>query len=122
MFKKCITIYSAVRALFMIVRKEMLMVKVSKLKLMLCSMIIMASTGYSQSTWIGVSGGILHFQNPELFTKSISGEGLDFNWGVQLGIRAKYAFINIPLKLTGLFNYTKLKGKGSSFLIAPPMS
>jgi hypothetical protein len=122
MFKKCITIYSAVRVLFIIVRKEMFMVNVSKLKLMLCSMIIMASTCYSQSAWIGASGGALRFKNPDLFTKSISGKGLDFDWGVQLGIRAKYAFKNIPVKLTGLFNYNNFKGKGSTNLIAPPWS
>jgi len=122
MFEKCITIYSVVRALFMIVRKEMFMVKVFHLILVLFFLISAENDGYSQAFQIGVSGGALRFQNPDLFTKSISGKGLDFDWGTQLGIRAKYGFKNLPLNLTGLFNYTQVKGKGSTNLIAPPWS
>ena len=95
------------------------MIKVTRLILMFCFLSIMKSTGYSQSILIGVSSGILHFQNPESFTKSISREGLDLNTGVQTGGRITYVFKNKPLKITGLFTITTLRGKGTAHIEAP---
>jgi len=47
---------------------------------------------------------------------------LDFKWGMKQGIKIGYVFKNMPLKLSGFFNYTRLKGKGTTNMVTPPWS
>jgi hypothetical protein len=98
------------------------MVKTINFILTFCFLILLKSNCFSQPLQIGISSGFIHIQNPELFTKSISKDGLGFEWGTQFGIRLKYAFKDLPLKLTGRFDLNKLNGKGNARLIAPPWS
>ncbi len=95
-----------------------------RIKILLPAILVFlfSTFGHSQSIQFGITGGITTFYKPEFFTKNISKHGLGLKWGSQIGIKAKYTFSTLPLKLTGIFSYVKSKRKGTTNIISPPWS
>ena len=74
----------------------------------LISIFLISEVGLNQTIQLGVLGGYVRIQKPEIYSEKISNYGLGLNDAIQYGGKIKIGFKRAQLKITGLVRYIKL--------------
>ncbi len=69
-----------------------------------------SSISFGQSIKVGIGGGLSIVTGPKAFTEKISNDGLGFGAEIMAGLKGKFSFPLLPVKIIADVNYTLLKG------------